>query len=256
LQKPHRDVKSYLFSLKFQIYENQNYSFSVVAGRIKVYSEPKKIVPLFLTILEGNRIFSAVNYGLRKLESKMTRSTTLCLAFYSILGLSITSAAQSNEEVQINSAKEFYATLAGEWTGSYSLWLRPDTPAQESEFNGTIKSAVKSNYFLMKYSWKRGDKDHEGLFLFGGNGKDATATWGDSFHSIPEPMHCKGELTDDGGKLIFNGSYSAGEGPTWGWRTEFTRQGPNSLLMEAYNITPDGQEALAVRAEMERVRDK
>ena len=44
-----------------------------------------------------------------------------------------------------------------------------------------------------------------------------------------------------------------GEGPAWGWRTEFTQQSPNSLLMEAYNIMPDGVEGLAVKAELKRV---
>ena len=44
-----------------------------------------------------------------------------------------------------------------------------------------------------------------------------------------------------------------GEGPAWGWRTEFTQQSPNSLLMEAYNIMPNGVEALAVRVELKRV---
>ena len=186
----------------------------------------------------------------------MTRLATLCLAFFCILGLSITAVAQSNEEVQINSAKEFYATLAGDWTGSYSLWLRPDSPAQESEIHANIKPVVKNTYYLMTYSWANGEQAHEGLFLLGGKGKSAAATWGDSFHSAPGTMLCNGELQEGGEKLVLNSSYTAGDGPDWGWRTEFIRRAPNSLLMEAYNITPDGQEALAVRAEMERVQDK
>ncbi len=47
-----------------------------------------------------------------------------------------------------------------------------------------------------------------------------------------------------------------GEGPAWGWRTEFTLQGANTFLMEAYNITPGGMEALAVKAEMKRTQPK
>ena len=50
----------------------------------------------------------------------------------------------------------------------------------------------------MTYSWKKGDEAQEGVFLFGGNGKAAPATWGDSFHMVPEPMQCKGELKDSG----------------------------------------------------------
>jgi hypothetical protein len=183
----------------------------------------------------------------------MIRSATFFLAFIYFLSFSGVIMAQSNEETQTGAAKDFYAKLTGDWKGSYSLWLRPGTPAQTSEISANFQSAAKGNYFLMTYSWKRGDDAHEGVFFFGGHGIAATAIWGDSFHMVPEPMQCKGELMDGGRKLIFNGSYSMGEGPAWGWRTEFTRQGPNSLLMEAYNIMPDGFEALAVKAELERI---
>lgn len=150
--------------------------------------------------------------------------------------------------------KDFWTSLAGDWTGSYSLWLRPGTPAQNSDIRATIQPTAKGNYFLMSYSWKRGKDAHEGVFLFGGKDETATATWGDSFHSVPEPLHNSGMLQEGGKKLVVNGSYSAGDGPAWGWRTEFTRQGPDSFLMEAYNITPEGLEALAVKAELKRTK--
>jgi len=44
-----------------------------------------------------------------------------------------------------------------------------------------------------------------------------------------------------------------GNDEAWGWRTEFIQQSPNSLLMEAYNIMPNGVEALAVKAELKRL---
>ncbi len=65
-------------------------------------------------------------------------------------------------------------------------------------------------------------------------------------------MQCKGALSDGGRKLILHGSYAASSGPDWGWRTEFTLLGADKLRMEAYNITPEGQEALAIRAELTR----
>jgi hypothetical protein len=194
----------------------------------------------------------------------MIRLALFYWAFLYFLGLSGGVVAQlqdkpaqqktsSNEGRQMETAKAFYAELEGAWGGSYSLWLRPGTPAQESDIKATFQPAAKGNYCLMTYSWKRENETQEGVFLFGGQGKAATATWGDSFHMAAEPMLCKGELKDGGKKLIVTGSYSVGEGPDWGWRTEFTRQGPESLLMEAYNIMPDGVEALAVKAELKRV---
>lgn len=68
----------------------------------------------------------------------------------------------------------------------------------------------------------------------------------------PDLMVCSGGLNEAGKKLILNGTYGSGEGPDWGWRTEFNLTGPDTLVMEAYNITPDGQEALAVRAKLTR----
>ena len=98
----------------------------------------------------------------------------------------------------------------------------------------------------MTYSWRQGGKSQEGVFLFGGGEKSATATWGDSFHMAPRPMQCTGELKESGNQLFFKGSYSMGKGPAWSWRTEFTLKGPNRLLMVAYNIMPNGIEGLAV----------
>ncbi len=78
-------------------------------------------------------------------------------------------------------------------------------------------------------------------------------TWGDSWHMQPQPMVCEAELSEDGQKLVASCTYEAGpDTPDWGWRTEFTLQGEDAFLMEAYNITPEGLEALAVRAEMTR----
>ncbi len=133
----------------------------------------------------------------------MIRLAPFYLVFLCFLGFSGVVVAQlqakppqknisSNEETQTKTAKAFYAKLKGDWKGSYSLWLRPGTPAQKSDINANFQSAAK-------------------------------------------------------------GSYSMGKGPAWGWRTEFTQQDPNSLLMEAYNIMPNGVEALAVKAELKRV---
>lgn len=163
----------------------------------------------------------------------------------SLFGFTATVVAQ--EQTLMN----FYNNIEGNWQGTYSLWLSPESSAEKSNIEATIESVAKGKYFVMTYSWKRSEKEYEGVFLLGGNGTSATATWGDSFHMAPEPMQCKGELDD--GKLLLNGSYGAGSGPDWGWRTEFIQLDSKNLIMKAYNITPTGEEALAVRAELKRV---
>lgn len=161
-------------------------------------------------------------------------------------------ASPINKEEQIKTVTMFYAQLAGDWQGSYSLWLRPGAPEEKSKTHANFSPAANSSYLLMTYDWQRGGKAYEGVFLFGGRDQAATVTWGDSFHMAPELMHCQGGLQENGEKLILNGSYPAGEGPDWGWRTEFSQQGTDGLLMEAYNITPEGEEGLAVRAVLSR----
>jgi hypothetical protein len=189
-----------------------------------------------------------------KQGGSMIRIAFFYLTFIFFLGLPKIVVAQTNEET--TTVREFYSRLTGDWVGSYSLWLQPGAPAEKSKISAIIRPAARGNYFLMTYSWAIGDEAHEGVFLFGGRGKAATANWGDSFHSVPGTMLCKGELMDGKPKLILNGSYSAGDGPDWGWRTEFTILEQNSLLMVAYNVAPDGTEALAVKAELERVIEK
>jgi hypothetical protein len=44
------------------------------------------------------------------------------------------------------------------------------------------------------------------------------------------------------------GSYAAAPGPDWGWRTVIETAEDDSLRMVMYNLTPDGQEYLAVEA--------
>ena len=188
----------------------------------------------------------------------MNQMTTFYIMILFLMGFFLLPVAgpQARPAQDKDPVKTFYEKLVGDWKGSYSLWLRPGTQAQKSEITSKFQSTAKGNYFLMTYTWEQGGKVQEGLFLLGGKGKKATANWGDSFYSVPEAMQCKGNLQEAGKKLVVKGSYAAGEGPDWGWRTEFTLKEPNGLLMEAYNIMPSGMEALAVKAELERMKKK
>lgn len=161
------------------------------------------------------------------------------------------------ENYAAHDSKDFFIQLSGDWTGSYTLYLRPSDPVQVSQIHAQVRPAAMSNYFVMNYSWEFDSKAQEGVFLFAGQKTTASFSWGDSFHSVPEPMQCKGAWadTDCGPKLIFNGSFSVGEGvPEWGWRTEFHAPDRNSLVMEAFVVKPEGAgESRSVLAEMKRI---
>jgi hypothetical protein len=138
----------------------------------------------------------------------------------------------------------FYDAMKGDWRGGYDLWLMPTSPKESSESTAEINNGV------MNYQWAQGEKSHQGAFDFGGSGKEANFSWSDSFHSSNAAMKGSGSLSEDGSKLVFMSHYSAGDDqPEWGWRTEFTFSDPQTLKMEAHNITPEGQEALAVRCD-------
>ena len=154
-------------------------------------------------------------------------------------------------------SKDFFAKLSGDWKGTYTLYMRPTDPVSVSDINAQVKPVALNNYFVMNYDWQHDSRPQEGVFLFAGQQETASFSWGDSFHSVPEPMQCKGTWldTDSGPKLIFHGSFSVGDGiPEWGWRTEFYAPDKDSFIMEAFVVKPEGAgETRSVLAEMKRV---
>lgn len=141
----------------------------------------------------------------------------------------------------IRDVPEFFSAVQGEWKGRYCLWLDPTAPTQESDSSARISMNGEDSWTLA-YRWG----DNHGEFCFSGSAERARFDWTDTFHASSEPMRGDGRLSKDGAKLAFMSQYGA-EGAQWGWRTELTRVDAGTLLMEAFNITPDGQEALAVR---------
>ena len=152
-------------------------------------------------------------------------------------------------------ARAFFQKLVGKWKGTYRLWMYPKKESEDSATTAEIRFVGADKFLLFTYTWVQGEKNQEGVFLLGGDKDVASATWGDSWHMAPQPMICEGVLEDDGNKLVLNGHYSAGPAK-WGWRTELTLKDSGTLVMKAFNISPEGQEALAIQSEMERAAGK
>ena len=149
--------------------------------------------------------------------------------------------------------RQFFSAIEGSWSGPYSLWLHPGATAEESDSSASVRVLVHGKVALLEYEWVRSGEAVAGAFFFSGVGRVAVARWGDSFHTPPATMDGEGELDPAASKMTLNSRYSAGPGgPEWGWRTEMTAGSDDTLLMEAYNIAPDGQEAIAVRAQWSR----
>lgn len=128
--------------------------------------------------------------------------------------------------------------LAGtQWAGTSELWLdRLGNDADRSECTVDIQTGA------VKYTWRREGKSHDGVLLVQPDGADFT----DSFHS-PEAMHCV-SARDSWCLLDVRGSFSAGEGPEWGWRITLSHRTPSDeLVLQMTVIKPWGEEGRAVR---------
>ncbi len=142
--------------------------------------------------------------------------------------------------------REFLIPLAGQWTGSSSLWLAPGEEAQESDSTLALTFSAQGKVAELRYTWSVDGEPEDGLLLLRDVRGGVQALWSDSWHTPDGFMLCSGSLT--GGLITLPGSYPAPPGPDWGWRIELEPCQANSLQIRMFNITPDGQEMLAVQA--------
>lgn len=123
----------------------------------------------------------------------------------------------------------------GSWRGHKSLWFHPGAPELRSE--ATLEVAPTE----INYTWSYEDRPQKGVMRLT-VGEGVVVDWHDTFHASAG-MVLTGRAEAD--LLAVSGTYSDGQGgPDWGWRIEVALGGVPRIQM--FNITPDGQEALAV----------
>ncbi len=64
-------------------------------------------------------------------------------------------------------------------------------------------------------------------------------------------MQCTGGVEADG-SVSLHGKYPAPPDPDWGWRTVITARGDRAFDVVMTNITPNGDEQVAVETHYER----
>lgn len=153
------------------------------------------------------------------------------------------------------SAPESLEILVGPWTGKNRLWLSPNDPVRKSDSIASVSLVAHGKFITVAYTWAFDGKPQDGLLLLGHETKEKTvkAVWIDSWHMGDRFMICEGGA-DDEGIVSVKGLYSAPPGPDWGWRTVVDPKDGNSFEIIMYNVTPDGEEELAVEATYERRR--
>lgn len=135
----------------------------------------------------------------------------------------------------------------GEWQGTYRLvmsWL--PNPDHVSNSKMSITSVANNKFLVLTYDWQHEGITQDGLILIGNNNKNAevTASWVDSWGMGGKIMNCYGTINEQG-DISVRGSYEVPNNPDWGWRIEIPCPSQNTMQILMYNVTPDGEEALA-----------
>jgi len=153
------------------------------------------------------------------------------------------------------SPHHFLAQLVGGWIGTSKLWLEPDTLTDESPVQGSVQLVLGGRFALYLYQGSVEGEPQQGIFTFGYNtlSDQYEASWVDSFHNNTGIMFCVGSAKENGFYVL--GSYpDPTGGPDWGWRTEVELVDNDHLLIAAYNISPEGDEAKATESRLTRVK--
>lgn len=146
-----------------------------------------------------------------------------------------------------------FEALVGAWKGSNRLHMswNPDNPVNDSESTATISTAANGKFLKIAYDWHLGAERHEGeMTLCVGEGDNAEISWFDSFHSSGGFLISKGAFAD--GKIDAMGHYSVPGHPEWGWRTIIESTGDNEWSFTMYNVSPEGEEYIAVESAFSR----
>ncbi|PST83097.1 hypothetical protein C7T94_10810 [Pedobacter yulinensis] len=147
------------------------------------------------------------------------------------------------------------SSLAGHWRGTYRLilnWL-PD-PDFISDSDLSVKSVANGKFLVLDYDWQHEGASQDGLLLIGNVNKaqELTASWVDSWGMSGKIMNCNGTISQDG-YISLLGAYEVPDHPDWGWRTEIHCPTADTLKITMYNISPEGEESLAVDSSYTRV---
>lgn len=142
--------------------------------------------------------------------------------------------------------------MAGSWEGPTRTWFDPTSSSDESQTTAHIELILGGRFLRIDYQGTVMGKPHAGEMLLGYEPDEGrfTSAWVDSFHMGSGIMLSTGARRDDG-LISVVGSYRAG-GEQWEWRTVFRPIDDENLTIEAYNITPDGNEARAIETRLAR----
>ena len=134
----------------------------------------------------------------------------------------------------------------------HTTWI-PENPLRESVSTAVVDLTARGRFLKIEYDWTFEDAAQEGLILVGDE-KDSElikAFWIDSWHLSDKFMVSEGGRNTDTA-ISLKGFYTVPDHPDWGWRTDIENLDENSFKITMYNVTPEGEESLAVEMKFER----
>ena len=146
--------------------------------------------------------------------------------------------------------QQLFEQAPGEWAGTYQLWMKStSTPDAESATRASIATEMRGHSLTLRYSWHFDEFEHLGIAVISraANG-GIQMGWSDTFHATDGVMH----NAAIGSQVKVLAHYGPAE-EQWGWRTEFEMPNADALEIRAFNIYPNGDEALATQAIYQRV---
>jgi hypothetical protein len=149
-------------------------------------------------------------------------------------------------------SSDLKATFSGDWEGTKQLYLEPPPAApQSSPSTLSVTPVAGGNFLQLNYTWAFEGEQQTGVLLFGYDEDDAaSAAWVDSFHMSSKVFFCSGTVAEGSAKML--GSYAAPPGPDWGWRITLRTVSATECQIVMHNISPEGQEDLAVQIDYTR----
>jgi hypothetical protein len=149
-------------------------------------------------------------------------------------------------------SEEMKGALAGDWQGTKALYLEPPpAPAISCPSQLAVTPIAGGSFLQFTYHWSYEGEPQSGVLLFGIDEENAaSAAWVDSFHMSSKIMSCAGGAANGSAEL--RGSYEAPPGPDWGWIINIRSVSPSELEIVMHNVSPEGQEDLAVQLDYTR----